>query len=50
VQLQRGDAGVEKVDCDQLNKKVFVKGSVKPEVVLKKVKKVKRDAELVKKK
>lgn len=42
--------GVEKVDCDQMNRKVFVKGSVKPEVVLKKVKKVKSDAKLVEKK
>jgi len=42
--------GVEKVDCDQVNRKVFVKGSVKPEVVLKIVKKVKSDAKLVEKK
>jgi len=41
---------VEKVDCDQVNRKVFVKGSVKPEVVLKIVKKVKSDAKLVEKK
>ncbi|KAG0626057.1 hypothetical protein M758_2G099600 [Ceratodon purpureus] len=42
--------GVEKVDCDQTKKKVWVKGSVKQEVVLKKVRKIKKDAELVVKK
>jgi hypothetical protein len=40
-------AGVEKVECDQINRKVWVKGSVKPEEVLKKVRKLKKDAELV---
>lgn len=39
--------GVVKVECDQINRKVWVKGSVKPEVVLKKVRKLKKDAELV---
>lgn len=38
------------MDCDQVKKKVFVKGSLKPEAVLKIVKKVKRNAELVEKK
>ena len=38
------------MDCDQLNRKVWVKGTVKPEVVLKKVKRVRQDAELAEKK
>lgn len=35
------------MDCDQISRKVWVKGTVKPEVVLKKVRKVRDDAELV---
>jgi copper chaperone CopZ len=39
--------GVEKVDCCQWTKRVIVRGTVKPEVVLKKVRKVKKDADLI---
>jgi len=42
--------GIEKVDCCQWTQKVTVKGTVKPEVVLKKVKKVDPGAELWNKK
>lgn len=42
--------GVERVDCDQVNRKVYVKGSATKEVVLKKVRMVKRRAEVVEKK
>ncbi|KAG0608790.1 hypothetical protein M758_8G132600 [Ceratodon purpureus] len=38
--------GVESVLCDQWQKKVIVYGNVKPDVVLKRVKKVKKGAEL----
>lgn len=40
-------AGVEKVDCCQWTKRVIVRGTVKPEVVLKRVRKVKGDADLI---
>lgn len=39
--------GVEKVDCCQWTKRVIVRGTVKPEVVLKRVRKVKGDADLI---
>ncbi|KAG0558499.1 hypothetical protein KC19_10G033000 [Ceratodon purpureus] len=39
--------GVEKVHCDRTKKKVWVKGSMKQEVVLRKLRKIKKNAELV---
>lgn len=45
-----GVTGVESVNCDQENRKVYVKGSATKEVVLKTVKKVKPRSEVVDKK
>jgi hypothetical protein len=43
-------AGVESVNCDPVAMKVIVTGDAKPESVLKKVQKVRKDAKLVPKK
>jgi copper chaperone CopZ len=42
--------GVDSVNCDPVARKVIVRGDAKPESVLKKVQKVRKDAKLVTKK
>ena len=40
-------AGVEKILCDQWTQKVSVRGNLKPENVLKQVRRVKKEAQLL---